>query len=60
MENLEGTKTDRLDKQAADLGALMEELCAARDRTVPGSPEEDKAARALLDAIISGGRSHGY
>jgi hypothetical protein len=37
----------------------LQQLCDARDRTAPGSPEEEQAALALLDAMLSGGRPQG-
>jgi hypothetical protein len=37
----------------------LQKLCDARDRTAPGSPEEEQAALALLDAMLSGGRPQG-
>jgi hypothetical protein len=44
-----------MDEQAM-IDAHLQQLCYARDRTAPGSPEEEQAALALLDAMFSGGR----
>jgi hypothetical protein len=38
---------------------LLQQLCDVRDRTAPGSPEEEQATLALLDAILGGGRPQG-
>jgi hypothetical protein len=37
----------------------LQQLCDARDRTVPGSTEEEQACLAILDAILNGGRPPG-
>jgi hypothetical protein len=34
----------------------LQQLCDARDRTVPGSAEEEQACLTILDAILNGGR----
>jgi hypothetical protein len=39
----------------AMIEAYLQQLCNARDRTVPGSPEETQAALDFLEAILSGG-----
>jgi hypothetical protein len=35
--------------------AHLQQLCDARDRTAPGSPKEEQACLAILDAMLSGG-----
>jgi hypothetical protein len=38
----------------AMIEAHLQQLCDARDRTAPGSPEEERACLAILDAMLSG------
>jgi hypothetical protein len=37
--------------------SYLQQLCDARDRTVPGSAEEEQACLTILDAILNGGRT---
>jgi hypothetical protein len=39
----------------AMIEAHLQQLSDARDCTAPGSPEEEQACLAILDAMLSGG-----
>jgi hypothetical protein len=50
--------SDPVDEQAGNhtIDPYLQRLLEQRDRSVPGSPEEEQAAIAILDFILSGGR----